>query len=326
MKQHYIPRCYLKRFSDNDKSLFTYDKLQSKVYPASMMSVCCEDDMYSISDSYVEKNNKKYGNNLNRLSIEHDHFANLIEPNLSQLLQSIDVIKDEWISGKEQYRLQFEEKRELALHLVTQFFRHPLLKDSTVDDYLRMERAGIDMVKYFLAKEKGDESINNLEIDIECEAPVLHAQLTYLDDETLMDFANAIANNIWMFLVSENDDFYTSDFPIIVEPHVKNARPMYMGLAQYGGELTFPLSPTLMIVVFDRGYFKEKEKYDCTFSIATDKEIRRQNMLRYFYAKRHVFSAKKDFKLIDMIYKLEGHHIFVNSNFKSKIVSGLGKY
>ena len=122
MKQHYIPRCYLKRFSDNDKSLFTYDKLQSKVYPASMMSVCCEDDMYSISVSYGEKNNKKSGNNLNRLSIEHDHFANLIEPNLSQLLQSIDVIKDEWISGKEQYRLQFEEKRELALHLVTKFF------------------------------------------------------------------------------------------------------------------------------------------------------------------------------------------------------------
>lgn len=81
-----------------------------------------------------------------------------------------------------------------------------------------------------------------------------------------------------------------------------------------------------MIVVLDRVYFKEKEEYDCTFSIATDKEIRRQNMLRYFYAKRHVFSAKKDFKLIDMIYKLKGHHIFVNSNFKSKIVSELGKY
>lgn len=149
MKQHYIPRCYLKRFSDNDKSLFTYDKLQSKVYPASMMSVCCEDDIYSISDSYVEKNNKKTGHNFNRLSIEHDHFANLIEPNLSQLLQSIDIIKDEWISGKEQYRLQFKEKRELALHLVTQFFRHPLLKDSTVDNYLRMEKARIDLVKSF---------------------------------------------------------------------------------------------------------------------------------------------------------------------------------
>lgn len=326
MKQHYIPRCYLKRFSDNDKSIFTYDKQQSKAYPASMMSVCCEDDIYSISDSYVEKNNKETGSQFNRLSLEHNHFANLVEPMFSKLLQSIDVIKDEWILGKEQYRLQFKEKRELALHLVTQFFRHPQLKDSTVDDYLRIEKAGIDMVKCVLAKEKGDESINDLKIDVKCEAPVLHAKLTYLNDEMLMDFANAIASNIWMFLVSMNGDFYTSDFPIVVEPHVKNVRPMYMGLAQYGGELTYPLSPSLMLVVFDRVYFKEKEKYDCTFSIANDKEIRRQNMLRYFYAKRHVFSSKKDFNLIDMIYKVKGRHIFMNANFKSEIVSGLGKY
>lgn len=326
MKQHYIPRCYLKRFSDNDKSIFTYDKQQSKAYPASMMSVCCEDDMYSISDSYIEKNNEETDSHLNRLSLEHSHFANSVEPMFSQLLQSIDVIKDEWISQREQYRLQFKEKRELALHLVTQFFRHPQLKDSTVDDYLRMEKAGIDMVKWILAKEKGDESINDLKIDVQCEAPVLHAQLTYLNNETLMDFADAIASNIWMFLVSKNSDFYTSDFPIVVEPHVKNVRPMYMGLAQYGGELTYPLSPSLMLVVFDKVYFKEKEEYDCTFSIADDKEIRRQNMLRYFYAKRHVFSSKKDFSLIDIIYKVGGHHIFMNSNFKSEIVSGLGKY
>lgn len=326
MKQHYIPRCYLKRFSDNDKSVFTYDKQQSKSYPASMMSVCCEDDMYSISDSYIEKNNKETDSQLNRLSLEHSHFANSVEPMFSQLLQSIDVIKEEWISQREQYRLQFKEKRELALHLVTQFFRHPELKDSTVDDYLRMEKAGIDMVKCFLAKEKGDESINDLKIDVQCEAPVLHAQLTYLNDEMLMDFADAIASNIWMFLVSKNSDFYTSDFPIVVQPHVKNARPMYMGLAQYGGELTYPLSPSLVLVVFDRAYFKEKIEYDCTFSIADDKEIRRQNMLRYFYAKRNIFSSKKDFSLIEMIYKVEGNHIFMNANFKSEIVSGLGKY
>ena len=48
-----------------------------------------------------------------------------------------------------------------------------------------------------------------------------------------------------------------------------------------------------MLVVFDKAYFKEKEEYDCTFSITDDKEIRRQNMLRYFYAKRHVLVVRK---------------------------------
>jgi hypothetical protein len=326
MKQHYIPRCYLKRFSDNDKSIFTYDKQQSKAYLANMMSVCCEDDMYSISDSYIETNNEETGSHINSLSIEHDFFANSVEPLFSNILQTIDTIKDEWISGSEQYRLLFAEKRELALHLVTQFFRHPQLKDSTVGDYIRMENTAIDMVKYILSKKEGNESFNELKIKVECEASVLHANLTYLNNDMLMSFANAIASNIWMFLVSPNGDFYTSDFPIVVAPHIKDAPPMYMGLAQYGGELTYPISPSIMLTVFDREYFKEKETYDCTFSIVDDKEIRRQNMLRYFYAKRHVFSKKQDFRLIDMIYQLNGHHIFKNANFKTEIVSGLGRY
>ncbi len=280
MKQHYIPRCYLRRFSDNDNSVFAYDKHLSKSYLASMMSVCCEDDMYSISDSYIEDDEKETGQRLDQLSLESHYFANGVEPMFSRLLQEIDVIKDEWISQKEQYRLQFKEKREVAMHLVTQFFRHPQLKDSTVDDVLRMEKAELDMVKHLLATIKGDESINDLKIGVQCEAPVLHAQSTYLNDELLMDFASAIANNIWIFLVSENGDFYTSDFPIVVHPHVKNSPSTYMGLAQYGGELTYPLSPSLMLVVFDRAYFKEKKEFDCSFSIADSKEIRRQNMLR----------------------------------------------
>lgn len=79
MKQHYIPRCYLKRFSDNDKSIFAYDKTTSKSYRASLMSVCCEDDMYTLSDEYVEKTKEETGAELNNLFIENDYFAKEIE-------------------------------------------------------------------------------------------------------------------------------------------------------------------------------------------------------------------------------------------------------
>lgn len=327
MKQHYVPRFYLRRFSDNEKSIFTYDKQLSKTYSASMMSVCCEDDIYTISDKYVKDSNNRTGSNINKFSLEKDHFAKIEEPLYAKLLQEIDKIKDEWISGKNQYRLKFLEKRELALHLVTQYFRHPILKDSTVDDYIRMERAGIDMVKCIMANAENNEAFNDLKVDITCEKPVLHANLTYRDSETLMMFANAIATNIWLFEISEGKNFYTSDFPLVVEPHAKDARPMFMGLAQYGGELTYPLSPSLMLVSYDRAFFKDLENEDCSFKIVDAKEVRRQNMLRYFYANRHLFSYNKDFSLIDFIYKCNGgHHVFMKPNFKSEIVSGLGRY
>lgn len=283
--------------------------------------------MYTISDDFVEDSNKETGDNINKLSLEKDHFAKFEEPLYSQLLKTLDEIKDEWASGKGQYRLQIKEKRELALHLVTQFFRHPILQDSTVDDYIRMEKAEIDMIKAILAKTMCDESINDLKFDVKCEKPALHAKLTYLDSETLMMFANAIASNIWLFEISEGNNFYTSDFPLVVEPHAKDARPMFMGLAQYGGELSYPLSPSLMLVSYDRAFFKDLENEDCSFKIVDAKEVRRQNMLRYFYANRHLFSYNKDFSLIDFIYKCNGgHHVFMKSNFKSEIVSGLGRY
>lgn len=215
-----------------------------KQYNASMMSVCCEDDLYTMSDEYVRSNNEEGKSTIDNLSIEKGHFAETVEPFYSQMLNQIDEVKDERMSGK---------------------------------DYL-------------------------------------------------MSFAEAIANNIFVFWVSQDKDFYTSDFPIVVSPHVEGVRPMYMGLAQYGGELTMPLSPEIVLSVYDRDYFKDKESLDGCFIKADAREVRRQNLMRYYYASRHVFSYKNDFCLIDFSYRLFGKHIFMEPNLSAKIVSGLGRY
>lgn len=325
MRQHYIPKSYLKRFSDSEKSIYAYDKLQSKEYPASLKSVCCEDDMYSISESYI-KDNQEFNENINRLSLEKDFFAEKIEPMLNESIEALDIIKEEWISGKEYYHLQFGEKKELALHLLILFFRHPLLKDSIIKDYIRIEKANIDIIKCFLAKEENNESINDIEVNIECENSVFHAQHTYMKFNELQIYADILAKNIWVFSVSEKDEFFTSDFPIIVDSHVKNVVPHCFGLAQYGGKLTFPFSPSLLLTIYDRGYFKAKEEDDCKFLIADDKEIIHNNIHRYLYAQRHVFSKNKDFSIINNIKKIKGNHIFLKPDFKTKIISGLGRY
>ena len=71
MKQHYIPRCYLRRFSDNEKSIYTYDKLCCRKYNASMMSVCCEDDLYTMSNEYVRSNNGEGKSTIDKLIEMH---------------------------------------------------------------------------------------------------------------------------------------------------------------------------------------------------------------------------------------------------------------
>lgn len=326
MRQHFIPRCYLKRFSDNKRSIHTYDKIHCKKYNASLMSVCCEDDLYTMSEEYVKESNERGDGVINRFTIETDHFAHGVEPLYARFLAQVDGIKEDWVTGKDHYRLQFLEKREFALHILTQYFRMPQIGDVMVDDYIRMERAGIDMIKEIMAVQTGNEDFRKLEVGVKCEKPALHANLSYLDNETLMTFANAIANNIFVFMISKENDFYTSDFPIVVSPHVKNVSPMYMGLAQYGGELTIPLSPSLALSIYDRAYFKDKVELDGAFVEASNKEVRRQNFLRYMYATQHVFSYKNDFSLIDFVYNLDGKHPFLKPNHKTDIISGLGRY
>lgn len=327
MKQHYIPRCYLRRFSDNGKSIYAYDKLRSKSYRASLMSVCFQEDMYTLSDEYVYRANTEIGSDINNLSIEKDLFAKDVEPLYSQLLSQIDEIKEEWISGKDKYKLTYEEKKELALHIVTQFLRHPVVGDAEVDNYMRFEQANLDMLKHILAVQEGNDDFRNLEVKVVCEKPALHATLTYMNYEELMQCASIMANNIFVFWVSTNNEFYTSDFPIAVEPHIKNSKSFYSGLIQYGGEVIMPLSPSLSVSIYDYHYFENKKELDGCFIEADAKEVRRQNLIRYFYTSRHVFSLKNDFSLVEAYYHYNGsNHVFMKPNLKAEVVSGLGRY
>ncbi len=87
------------------------------------------------------------------------------------------------------------------------------------------------------------------------------------------------------------------------------------------------LSPGLALSIYDKHYFEEKERLDCCFIEADDKEVRRHNMMQYFYAQQHVFSYKNDFSLVEFIYNCRGgNHIFMKPNLKAEVVSGLGRY
>lgn len=325
MKQHYIPQCYLRRFSKNEKSIHTYDKISCKSYNAPLSSVCFENDLYTLSDEYVKKSREEKKGVINNLTIEHDHFSRDVEPLYSQMLSQIGEIKEEWVSGKGYYRLKHIEKKELALHIATQYLRHPLIGQAEIDNCLRFEQANVDLVKYMMSHQTGDKGFEDLEIEVTCEKPALHANLTYMNYDALMDCAEKMADNIFVFWVSKGNDFYTSDFPIAVEPHANNAEYQYCGLLMYGGELMMSLSPSLSLSIYDKDYFRE-DNLDCSFLEANDKEVRRHNMIRYFYAQRHVFSYKNDFSLIEFIYKMKGEHVFMKPHLKAEVVSGLGRY
>ena len=286
------------------------------------MAVCCLNDLYNISDEYI----KKCNNEINELSIEHDYFASNVEPMLDYCLIDLDNIKKGWDNGDDKYRINYYEKRELALHIATLYYRLPDVMNAVIDNALRFEKADADMLKQILAIQTGDKTFDELNLNITCERPVLHAQLSYMNNDLLMRCASDIADNIFVFWTSKEKLFYTSDFPIAMMSHSKGAIPKYDGLVQYGGELMMTLSPDLAVSIYDRTYFKEKDCLDSCFTEADEKTVRRHNLMNYLYSKRHIFSLNGNFEMIESIYRTYGKHEFLTPNLKAEIISGLGVY
>lgn len=70
--QHYIPQCYLRQFSPDDKNkrfLYAYSKRNSKSFKIAISKVCGINNFYDLSDEYLAKDSEQ---ELNRLSLESD--------------------------------------------------------------------------------------------------------------------------------------------------------------------------------------------------------------------------------------------------------------
>lgn len=311
-RHHYIPQCYLRNFSNNGKNLYTYDKVSSTSYHAKIEDRCIIDDFYRLSEGYIKENPQDAGK---ELFIECDYFSSNIEPNFSKIISWLISLKEECLKDEcKNIGLSFNNKKEIAAHIVIQYLRLPDMRTDQLDMFNQYMPQVIDLFKQGLAIEKNDQSFNDLDIKASCDPALYHANMTFMNEKFVNEFAEVLANNYWSFLVSENEIFYTSDFPIVVEQHVPNVRPIYLGLAQYGAELTFPVSKNIVLTIWDKEYFASKMDSDCKFIKVDAKEERRQNSLRYFYAKRHVFSYHNDFKQIELYKSIEGgKHIFLGN-------------
>lgn len=306
-KQHYIPQCYLRLFSDDKKHIWTFDKEKGQEYSSTISDVCTKNDFYTISDNYISDNE-----DISSLSIEKDFFADEYEPKFSEYLLNINNMAIEAIQKSSNIIvLNDEQKNEFAKQIAIQWLRLPSIRYDNESTFEEFMPSMINLFSEGLAKEKNNPDIAKLNIKASiADKSVYHAKCTFLDDDLVDFYANKLSNNIWIFSYSCDGDFYTSDFPITVSPHVQGVRPICQGLAQYGAELTFPLSKNLALIIWDKEFFKDKLNDDLSLKIATPKEIRAFNAVRYAYAQRQLFCNRNSFDVVKFLSKI--NPIFLN--------------
>lgn len=221
IKHHYVPQCYLKRFSLDRKKIMYYDKQSGICSTEEIGKICQIENFYLLSQS------EPY-------YIETTFFANDNEDKLGRILTYFDTV--DYSSANIGYDIN--QRKNLSKQLVLQYMRTPSYRSIKSRNELN---AYYEQIK-FLLKLAFDFNVEEIEFRPNNKAE-FHKTLLLEDNE---DIISEIAEADWELLHTSCGEFYTSDNPVTIKR--RNDMPVsYCDAIQYFSEIYYPLNPKFML-------------------------------------------------------------------------------
>ena len=131
-RNHYIPECYLKGFSENEKIVWIYNKKISKSYPKSVDDIFYEKDFYLIDESLIPEEGRDM---INYKSIEYDFFAEQIESQYADFLGHVRSVTDD-LKKQDLSCISLIPEcwvEQISLQLLIQYIRTPEARRQTLE-------------------------------------------------------------------------------------------------------------------------------------------------------------------------------------------------
>lgn len=231
-KEHYVPRCYLKRWGNNKEQVFVYDKYLKKARINNVYDVACEKFYYDID--YRELSDDRIGflkgiginPEEDNQFIEH-FFAEHIETIYSDVLQ---IIVDKKLTTWHEKNCYFADEKtrfKLALCMAFQYLRTKEIRNSIVNSSSCLEQllkelnCSEETIAQYKIREKGEKIVQgNMLLDI----------------DYMSSLIGSFWNLIWILGINRtNIPFFTSDNPIGTYPHIKHPVMSMSGIGSRGG-------------------------------------------------------------------------------------------
>lgn len=318
IKQHFVPQCYLRNFSPNRNNVFIYDKIERKPYRNTVDKIAYKDFFYELPEKFIENIDKiPYGTKF----FEKEFFANNIENQYNLILENITSKGESWIKDKIENEIITQKEKEIFAQLIAiQYLRMPDIRQKYSNAQKKGTAIRAEIIKSILSHEKPElkEGIENIDIKYDEDFdPILHSEI-YADEKLYVGIANQIINKHWVYFITNNNDFYTSDNPIIIKPHIEKQKHYYEGFGMRGAEIIFPISSSILLSMWDSAYFETIEQKPDSFNKINDKQKREYNCLQYMFSNRQTYSYNDEFGLIKSLISCNnGNEIFGK---KSKIL------
>lgn len=242
IRQHYVPKLYLKRFAiKNNKKyeIYAYDKSKQKLFKTKIENVALENNFYTdenLSDKYyLEK-----------------YFGKKIEPNMEIFIRKLIKIYSSYNVLNNDYLMSDELKIEFSYIIIFQLLRgkHTFeygikLAPVIVKEKAKLinERFGgvqLSMSDYFM------EEVNQRGL-------VKNVLIEQLFNNDRMEFLTEIIfNKKWTIYVYSKDSLLTCDEPVIVRNSKTDKTKLFnVGLIKNHTEVYYAITPRILIYLYD---------------------------------------------------------------------------
>ena len=318
-KEHYVPRCYLKNFATVGKRIDVFDKWKLMVRTnQDIMNIAMENGFYDIDllrimeelDTDVHEKMKFDLMKLvgtecwdeveaiigNSKYIEKNHFSGL-EDIYSQLLESVigkSYNGNSWVI-KNCRALTEHEKVMLSLFISIQVIRTKRFRD-TLGDMV----AGTAQMLAFKAQMNTPDAQPKEVFEVKANPDFIKLQhnMMILNPEATLHLAEILMDHVWIMCVNKTDvPYYTSDDPVVKIPHKRDNFISHAGFASEGIEIVFPISPSLLLCMYDTKMYGDIFKDRQFYAMSDVDEVKYYNLYQVVHSYRCVFAAENDFEI-----------------------------
>ena len=246
-KHHYVPRFYLKRFSENERSICLYNlPHERKVINANLKSQCYKDYFYG-KDGNTEDALCDIENDASFLFKKIDKYGCLPPPMTEpHILMALYILIQH---GRTKYQADAMDE----MH--DKMFKH------TFREKLEAELEGVNIDDFIV----GIENVSQYSL-----------QLLTQYYPLLLDLGYKLLKN------KTDVEFITSDNPVVLYNQLMSYRKMgsNTGLSSKGLQIFFPISPSEIIVLYDTDVYRLGSNSKIVIDITNKRDVYNLNILQ----------------------------------------------
>ncbi|MBP0010559.1 DUF4238 domain-containing protein [Roseofilum sp. Belize Diploria] len=358
--QHYVPRFYLKKFSNLSSGkykIYLFDKFRVKenIHFSNIKNVATSNGFYDFpieSEKFFDDHNihpetlsdivnlsvgrKEFDRYLTKYEVKMQSIYNAFENRVSDILQSNNISQKNKIINK-------RDKQRWSQVLSTQYLRTPAFRKAIQEIKLKTDRWHEDQ---FFAERQASEILKIIIFNISIYYPHIPVSSLKLASEmsviTVLSMQHKLHNE--QIALSHYGTFQKrvgdlskilqrhkwslginqTDIPFYISDNPVARSPYSAGYGSEGVEILFPLNPKFILILRDKKHPKATEHDGKIVTLSTS-EILAYNAAQVYCSERFVYCQKNEFELAKQIC-IENPEICSDAKDRVKIVYEIPKY